>query len=66
MRYQTENVSDSLTHFANLESEFSNTGYTFDDWNTQSNGGGATYADGSIYNFSNPIVALCAMDCSGQ
>src|ERR1700722_9828404 len=49
---QTENAPTALTLFANLSPSLSNPGFTFVDWNTQPNGGGTSFSDGSTYSFS--------------
>jgi uncharacterized repeat protein (TIGR02543 family) len=49
---QTENAPTALTLFANLSPLLSNPGFTFVDWNTQPNGGGTSFSDGSTYSFS--------------
>ncbi len=49
---QTENAPTALTLFSNLSPALSNPGFTFVDWNTQSNGEGTSYSDGSTYSFS--------------
>jgi hypothetical protein len=49
---QSENASSALTLFANLSPGFSNPGYTFNDWNTEPNGGGTSYANGASYSFA--------------
>ncbi len=53
---QTENSSSELTLFRDLNPSFSNPGYTFTNWNTQSNGQGTTYTDGQIYNFESQLT----------
>ena len=53
---QSENASTALTMFATLSPTLSNPGSSFVDWNTQSNGGGVAYGDGSTYAFLTPIV----------
>jgi hypothetical protein len=49
---QTEDSTSALTLFADLSPTFSNSGYTFNGWNTASNGSGTTYSDGAIYSFA--------------
>lgn len=53
---QTENAMTGLTPFANLSPAFSNPGFTFAGWNTESDGGGTSYADGANYSFLVPLV----------
>lgn len=53
---QTENASTSLTLFTSLSPAFVNPGFTFVDWNTESNGAGTSVVDGSTYAFSEPMV----------
>jgi len=53
---QTENAPAPLTLYVDLSPTFSNSGFTFVDWNTESNGAGVAYADGSSYSFTGPIV----------
>jgi uncharacterized repeat protein (TIGR02543 family) len=52
---QTENVQSPLTLFVNMSPAFSNSGFTFVDWNSDSNGEGVSYGDGSVYAFTVPI-----------
>ncbi len=49
---QTENAPTALTLFANLSPALSNPGFNFVDWNTQPNGDGTSFSDGSSYSFS--------------
>jgi uncharacterized repeat protein (TIGR02543 family) len=49
---QIENAPTALTLFASLSPALSNPGFTFVDWNTQSNGEGTSFGDGSTYSFS--------------
>ncbi len=49
---QQENASTALTQFSNLNPSFSNSGYTFSDWNTAADGSGTTYTDGEVYSFA--------------
>ena len=51
---QTENAPTALTLFANLSPALSNPGFSFVDWNSESNGEGVTYGDAAIYSFSGP------------
>jgi uncharacterized repeat protein (TIGR02543 family) len=53
---QSANTSTTLTYFANLSPTLSNPGHSFVDWNTESNGGGTAYGDGSAYSFSQSIT----------
>jgi uncharacterized repeat protein (TIGR02543 family) len=67
--YENDNLSDSvstfqinsmgqsedLTAFGNLNTTFSNPGYTFTGWNTVQNGTGTPYADGASYSFDSTI-----------
>jgi uncharacterized repeat protein (TIGR02543 family) len=53
--YQISATTQDLTSFADLSPAFSNTGYTFDDWNTNVNGSGTSYADGSQYSFTSDL-----------
>ena len=52
---QTDNVPEALTLFTNLSPTLSNPGFTFVDWNTESNGNGVSYGDGSTYSFAGAI-----------
>jgi uncharacterized repeat protein (TIGR02543 family) len=52
---QTENVQTPLTSFVNLIPSFGDSGFTFVDWNSEPNGGGVSYGDGSSYSFAAPI-----------
>ena len=47
MSNQTTNVPTALTL-----NTFTRTGYSFNGWNTASNGSGTSYADGAVYAFS--------------
>jgi uncharacterized repeat protein (TIGR02543 family) len=49
---QTENAPTALTLFSNLSPALSNPGFIFVDWNTQPNGEGTSFSDGSTYSFS--------------
>ena len=51
---QTENAPTALTLFASLSPALSNPGFSFVDWNSESNGEGVAYGDASIYSFSGP------------
>jgi len=53
---QTENSQTPLTSFVNLSPSFSDSGFTFVNWNSESSGGGTSYSDGSSYAFTGPIV----------
>jgi uncharacterized repeat protein (TIGR02543 family) len=53
---QSANVPSALSLIASLNPKFSDSGFSFVDWNTESNGGGLAYGDGSTYSFSGPIV----------
>jgi uncharacterized repeat protein (TIGR02543 family) len=53
---QADNATAALTSFASLSPEFSNPGFTFVGWNTDANGGGNAYGDGSQYSFVSSIV----------
>lgn len=53
---QTQNAPTALTMFASLSPVLSNPGFTFVDWNTESNGGGSSFGDGSTYSFTGPMV----------
>ena len=53
---QTENAPTALSMFATLSPTFANPGFTFIDWNSNSNGSGVAFADGSIFSFSGPEV----------
>jgi uncharacterized repeat protein (TIGR02543 family) len=48
---QTDNAPTALTLFSNLSPTLSNPGFTFVDWNTQPNGEGTSFSDGSTYSF---------------
>ena len=51
MSPQVTNISTTLTL-----NTFSRTGYLFSGWNTQSGGGGDTYADGAAYSFTADVT----------
>ena len=61
MEPQTAGSEVALTLFGSLLVKFSNPGYTFDYWTTNSNGSGTKYTDGELYNF-----ALGNMDLYAQ
>jgi hypothetical protein len=48
---------------ANLANNtFTNTGFTFNSWNTAANGSGTTYADGASYSFSADVTLYAQWD----
>jgi len=51
MSNQSTNVSTAIT-----TNTFTRTGYSFTVWNTESGGGGTTYADGATYSFAASIT----------
>lgn len=53
---QTEDAPTALTAFSSLSPSFSNSGYTFVDWNTEADGDGVSYADGSLYDFDSAMT----------
>ncbi|MHB2028257.1 MAG: InlB B-repeat-containing protein, partial [Acidimicrobiales bacterium] len=53
--YQLGTSPQPLTLFSNLSPSFSNPGYTFSGWNTQSDGLGTSYANGATYSFSSDM-----------
>jgi uncharacterized repeat protein (TIGR02543 family) len=53
---QTANVPGALVLFASLDPQFSDSGYSFVEWNTESNGGGTAFGDGSTFSFSGSII----------
>ncbi|HEY1826275.1 MAG TPA: InlB B-repeat-containing protein, partial [Acidimicrobiales bacterium] len=53
---QTENSPTRLTLFADLSPEFNNAGSAFTSWNTEANGEGTSYSDGTVFGFSTPTV----------
>jgi len=53
---QVANSPSALILIANLNPTFSDSGFSFVEWNTESNGGGVSYGDGSTFSFSGPIV----------
>ncbi|PNQ74929.1 hypothetical protein C1T31_01995 [Hanstruepera neustonica] len=47
----------------NLDSNsFTNSGFTFNSWNTAADGSGTTYADSALYNFSSDITLYAQWD----
>ena len=54
--FLSESVPAQLTSFASLHPTFSNPGYSFNGWNTEANGSGTTFVDGSTYSFSADIA----------
>ena len=57
---QLGTTSGSLISFATLSPAFVKPGYTFTGWNTNLDGSGVTYADGSTYNFTAGSTKLFA------
>ncbi len=53
---ETSNTTSSLTLFSSLNPAFTKTGFTFNNWSTNANGGGTTYADGASYNFLSDLT----------
>jgi Listeria-Bacteroides repeat domain (List_Bact_rpt)/OmpA family len=53
--FQASTTPQNLTTYSNLSVPFSNSGYTFDDWNTEANGSGVPYGDGANYSFLSDI-----------
>ncbi|MDE3147816.1 MAG: hypothetical protein KGL23_10345, partial [Acidobacteriota bacterium] len=49
---QTASGPTPLTLFSAITPSFSNSGYTFTDWNTSADGTGTTYTDGEVYSFA--------------
>lgn len=60
---QTENQATSLNLIANLNPHFANGEEAFFDWNTQPDGSGESFADGSVYTFGQPLT-LYAIWCT--
>jgi outer membrane protein OmpA-like peptidoglycan-associated protein len=54
--FQTGVSPEDLTAFSNLNVPFSNSGYTFNDWNTEANGSGTSFGDGAVYTFSSDMT----------
>jgi uncharacterized repeat protein (TIGR02543 family) len=53
--FQASASTQNLTLFANLNPSFSNSGHTFDGWNTSANGSGTSYSDGESYSFASDL-----------
>lgn len=53
--FETGTSQQALTLLGNLSPSFSDTGYTFEDWNTAIDGTGTPYVDGSSYSFSDDM-----------
>jgi len=53
---QTSSVPTSFTLFSALSPSFTDPGYAFDDWNTASDGSGASYANGATYSFASNMT----------
>ena len=53
---QSASGSEALTTFSSLSPTLTDPGHVFLDWNTQSNGGGESYADGAVYSFSSNLI----------
>jgi hypothetical protein len=53
--FQSSSSPQDLAAFSTLSVPFTNSGYSFSDWNTSSNGSGTTYANGSVYSFAADI-----------
>jgi uncharacterized repeat protein (TIGR02543 family) len=51
MAAQSDNTTTALS-----ANSFTYSGYTFSGWNTQSNGSGASYSDGTDYSFTAPLA----------
>ena len=49
---QTASTQTSLTLFANLSPTFSDSGFTFVDWNSSPDGSGTSYANGATFSFA--------------
>ena len=53
---QSASGSEALTMFASLSPKLTDPGHVFVDWNTLSDGGGTSYADGANYSFSANLI----------
>jgi uncharacterized repeat protein (TIGR02543 family) len=49
---QSANSPSALTAFVQLSPQFSDPGFSFVEWNTEPNGSGVVYSDGSTYSFA--------------
>jgi len=54
--FQVSATSTPLTSVSNLNPPFSNPGFVFSNWNTASNGSGATYQNGQTYSFASDLT----------
>jgi hypothetical protein len=54
--FQSSSSPQDLSAFSTLSVPFSNSGYSFNDWNTSPNGSGSAYANGSVYSFTADIL----------
>jgi hypothetical protein len=54
--FQSNSSPQDLTNFSNLSVPFSNSGYSFNDWNTSPYGSGTAYANGSAYSFTADLL----------
>jgi len=50
--FASESAPTQLTLFGSLQPTFSNSGHIFSGWNTEADGSGVTFADGSTYSFA--------------
>ena len=53
--FQSSSSPQDLVTFSALSVPFSNSGYSFNDWNTAPNGSGTAYGNGSVYAFATDI-----------
>lgn len=53
--FQTAGTPTNLTRFEDLSPTFTNSGYTFLDWNTAVDGSGESYLDAASYSFATPL-----------
>jgi uncharacterized repeat protein (TIGR02543 family) len=51
---QSANVPTPLTVLSNINPPIVHPGYSFIDWNTAADGSGTSYANGAVFNFSQP------------
>jgi hypothetical protein len=54
--FASNSAPSPLTLFAAIRPNFSNPGHSFSGWNTESDGSGVMYTDGSAYSFSGDLA----------
>jgi hypothetical protein len=62
--FQASSSTQNLTLFSNLSPSFSNSGHTFDGWNTAADGSGTSYSDGESYSFDADLALYAQWSAS--